>query len=119
LVTFLMGIPGDIRNWQGIPRMMVRRAMEGILPPAIAWRRWKALFSFLMDEGIAQDYAQAARYLRKDMLACKLGYVNKDIVEDELRRIKSLLLNPYHATSWHIRDILGLELWLQFYSRRN
>src|SRR6185295_20280263 len=34
LVAFLMAIPGEIVNWQGVPKGLLRQALTGVLPDA-------------------------------------------------------------------------------------
>jgi asparagine synthase (glutamine-hydrolysing) len=41
VIAYLMSIPGDIQNHNGVPRALLRDAMRGILPEAICRRRWR------------------------------------------------------------------------------
>ena len=42
LVQFLMAVPGDVQNADGVPRAMARDGMRGVLPDEIRARVWKA-----------------------------------------------------------------------------
>jgi asparagine synthase (glutamine-hydrolysing) len=42
LIAFLMSIPGDVVNRNGVPRALLRDSMRGIVPDAILARRWRA-----------------------------------------------------------------------------
>jgi hypothetical protein len=41
VISYLMSIPGDIQNRDGVPRALLRDAMRGIVPDAILRRRWR------------------------------------------------------------------------------
>jgi asparagine synthase (glutamine-hydrolysing) len=41
VIAYLMSIPGDIQTRDGVPRALLRDAMQGIVPEAILWRRWR------------------------------------------------------------------------------
>jgi asparagine synthase (glutamine-hydrolysing) len=43
VVAFLMSIPGEIQNRDGVPRALLRDAMRGIVPDPILRRRWRAV----------------------------------------------------------------------------
>jgi asparagine synthase (glutamine-hydrolysing) len=45
LIEFCIGLPDEQKFAGGWPRLLLRRAMEGILPPAIQWRSNKANLS--------------------------------------------------------------------------
>ena len=38
LVAFLMSVPGEIQNRDGVPRALLRAAMRGVLPEAVRQR---------------------------------------------------------------------------------
>jgi asparagine synthase (glutamine-hydrolysing) len=42
VIAFLMSIPGEIQNRDGVPRALLRDAMRGIVPDPILRRRWRA-----------------------------------------------------------------------------
>ncbi len=41
VIAFLMAIPGEIQNRDGVPRMILREAMRGLVPDPILVRRWR------------------------------------------------------------------------------
>jgi asparagine synthase (glutamine-hydrolysing) len=41
VIAFLMAIPGEIQNRGGVPRMILREAMRGLVPDPILDRRWR------------------------------------------------------------------------------
>jgi len=93
----------------GIPRNLLRRAMAGVLPAAIAARRWKGDFSLLVNTGMKQEFPLVSQYVRPGMLASRLGYVKEDLALQELRRIKDLILTSGNncEISWSIGGLLA------------
>ncbi|MEW6754371.1 MAG: lasso peptide isopeptide bond-forming cyclase [Candidatus Latescibacterota bacterium] len=45
LIEFCLGLPAEQKLHQGWTRLVMRRAMEGILPPQVQWRPYKANLS--------------------------------------------------------------------------
>ncbi len=115
LLSFLMGIPGEMQTWQGVPKALLRAAMRGVLPEAIAHRTWKADFSHLVNEGMVRDFPRLADCLQADGLAVKLGYLRGDVLRGELERLRTRLGGPDCETAWSLSDLLGLELWLRVF----
>jgi asparagine synthase (glutamine-hydrolysing) len=52
LVEFCLGLPSTQKINQGRTRVVLRRAMEGVLPPSIQWREGKTNFIPSLDYGI-------------------------------------------------------------------
>jgi hypothetical protein len=42
VIAFLMSIPGDVVNRDGVPRALLRESMRGIVPDVILNRKWRA-----------------------------------------------------------------------------
>jgi asparagine synthase (glutamine-hydrolysing) len=119
LLAFLMAIPGEMQTWKGVPRTLLRAAMQGNLPDAIARRTWKADFSHLVNEGAEQDLPRVVRGLESDGMALKLGYVKGNVIRSELERLKDRMQGPTCEAAWSFSDLLGLELWLQVFFGEN
>ncbi|HEX4470308.1 MAG TPA: lasso peptide isopeptide bond-forming cyclase [Gemmatimonadaceae bacterium] len=77
LIEFCVGLPEEQKFDKGWPRLLFRRAMEGILPPEIQWRSWKANLSPNFQRRFRDvDFASRvaigspalARYVRTDRL---------------------------------------------------
>ena len=77
LIEFCVGLPEEQKFDRGWPRLLFRRAMDGILPPEIQWRSWKANLSpnfqrRFRDVDFASRSAMGspvlARYIREDRL---------------------------------------------------
>lgn len=115
LLAFLISIPGDMLTWKGVPKALLREAMKGILPDPIRKRTWKADFSQVVSEGMAEDYPQIARFLRASGRAVTLGYVNGQTVTRELDQMKAQLGGPHSMVARSFSDFLALELWLEVF----
>ncbi|MFQ5656812.1 MAG: asparagine synthase-related protein [Candidatus Methylomirabilales bacterium] len=116
LLSFLMRIPGQMQTWQGVPKAILREGLNGVLPDAIACRAWKADFTYLANEGVERDYPELSRCLPSDKtMAVRMGYLNRDILIEQLDKIKDKLRGDTCDTAWSLSDLVGLELWLQVF----
>ena len=116
LIMFLMGIPGEIQTWKGVPKGLLREAMRGILPDAITERKWKANFSHLVNDGIQQDFPQLANYLGAESVAVQEGYLDRMATDTLLQDYRQQLSNNETSeAAWALSDLLGLELWLRVF----
>ena len=79
VVSFLYAIPGEIASHGGVHRALLRHAMAGVIPPAVAGRRWKGDFTDLWNRSV---YADAPEFLEdlRDGRAVRGGYVDFDAV---------------------------------------
>jgi asparagine synthase (glutamine-hydrolysing) len=112
LVQFLLATPGQIQNWRGVPRALLREGMAGTLPEAIRQRRWKADFTEPVNGGAAGDLAGARRLFANGSRAVALGYVDASRVSGALDRIAAGLDGPDCLAGWELADLIGLESWL-------
>jgi asparagine synthase (glutamine-hydrolysing) len=121
LVYYMLAIPGEMGEWQGIPKAIHRAAMKNILPQAIRDRRWKGDFTKLAYEGMEVDRARLVAYLQKGMMAVRFGYVDEGKVQKELNGLNRPI-DGYIAkfvVARNLEYLFGLEVWLQvFFSGR-
>ncbi|MBI4382317.1 MAG: hypothetical protein HY574_14160 [candidate division NC10 bacterium] len=115
LLSFLVGIPGEVQTWNGIPKALLRETMRGILPDAIVRRTSKGDFTQVVNEAMEQGYPQLVHSLRSDGMAIRLGYVKGEVIREELARLKDRIRGPDCSVTWSLSDLLGLELWLQVF----
>jgi asparagine synthase (glutamine-hydrolysing) len=118
LVAFLMAIPGEVQNWNGVPRALLREALRGVLPEPIRRRNWKADFSEVVNSGVSHDAAIVAQTLSTNALAVKFGYLDADRLAPEVARLASGLNGPDCVSSWTLADLFGLEVWLEVFFGR-
>ncbi len=115
LIDFLMGIPGEVTNWQGIPKGILRQGLRGILPEAIAARRWKADFSNLENEGMMHDYSIVLDCLQKGGRAIDRGYVEEVGLWEELEKLRKKIRGPNILVARNLKIMIALEKWLQVF----
>ena len=114
LVAFLMAIPGEIINWEGIPKALLRHALTDVLPPAVRDRRWKADFTALENRAMRQGREDVARVLSPDCLAIRRGIVDGARLGDAMRACATLGDDDEVALpGWRPTDLVSLELWLR------
>jgi len=113
LVAFLMAIPGEIVNWRGVPKGLLRHALTGVLPDSIRDRRWKADFTVLENDAVRRDAPHVVRMLRRDSLAVRKGFVDARALGDLETASANLTSDESALPGWRPKDLAGLELWLQ------
>ncbi len=115
LISFLIAIPGEIQAWKGVPKAILREALRGVLPDAIARRTWKGDYTHLENEGMELEYPRLAGLLRSDGMAVRLGYVKGDVMRQELERLRGRIRGPTCEVAWSLLNLLLLEVWLQVF----
>jgi asparagine synthase (glutamine-hydrolysing) len=95
LIEFCVGLPEEQKFDNGWPRLLFRRAMEGILPPDIQWRSSKANLSpnfqrRFRDVDFASHFptrsSAVARYVRSDRLR---GLVDRFRAQHEIGSMRA------------------------------
>ncbi|HZU22581.1 MAG TPA: asparagine synthase-related protein [Terriglobales bacterium] len=113
LLEFVMSVPGEVLNRNGLPRALFRESMRGILPEAIRNRTSKAAFGSVLGRGVLTDAEKALQLLRNGM-AVELGYLDRAGIEREAGYLMpqwraGQLLEPMVRMA----NVVGLELWLR------
>jgi asparagine synthase (glutamine-hydrolysing) len=120
LISLIMAIPGEVVNWQGVPKGLFREAIRGVLPEAIRLRRWKADFTEFGNAGTAHEYHEIQSYFASDCLAVEFGYVDGDAVRQALEEMKPRVHDSDSAVpTWRVAALVSLELWLQVFFGQN
>ena len=115
LIQFLMAVPGDIQAAGGVPRVLLREGLAGVLPEAIRRRRWKADYSEPVNQGAARDLASARALFADAPRSAARGYVDRERVLTELNRLAPRLEGPECVARWALTDLIGLESWLRVF----
>ena len=115
LVAYFMAIPGEVQAWKGVPKGLLREALRGVLPPKIAERRGKADFTDLVNNGVDRNYSQLVHCLQSGGMVIRQGYVDEEVMNNELIRLRDQIQRPDCLVSWDLYDLLGLEIWLQVF----
>lgn len=93
VIAYLMSIPGDVQNRGGVPRLLLRDAMRGIVPEPILQRRWRS-------EGVSSRQFARSRveaYVASNVRPAAAHAL--ELVGDD-RRVEADSL-----------ELLGLECW--------
>ncbi|MBS1834789.1 MAG: hypothetical protein JST65_18870 [Acidobacteria bacterium] len=110
LIALVMSIPGEIVSHHGVPKALLRRAMQGVLPTAIEERSSKGDVTYEFNEGVGQ-------YLDDEWggaeLSVRHGFLDEKRTRDWLASVRSRVHEDGCENSWLIADVVGLELWLQ------
>ena len=115
LLGFLMAIPGEIHANDGVPRVLLREAMRGILPEKIRARTWKSDFTPFVNVGLSADAKAILQSLHADCLGVKFGYLDAGKLSPELARLAEGLNRDDCVASWSLADTYGLEMWLRVF----
>ncbi|RJT42624.1 lasso peptide isopeptide bond-forming cyclase [Mesorhizobium waimense] len=113
LVEFCLALPGEEKLHNGFGRHVLRRAMEGILPPSVQWRRDKIDFKSNLVHGMLgnhRDLVDKVLVSDADRIA---PYVNLPEVSAAYARI---LGQPDEATLPDVQCVwrsIALSLWLR------
>jgi len=114
LIGFLLAIPGEMQNWRGVPRAILRHGLRGILPEAVTQRRSKGDYAHLENAGMEQDFSAVVRRLQCGR-AVGAGYVQPELLRAELARLPGRFGGPDCEATWRVSDLFALELWLQVF----
>lgn len=115
LIAYLMAIPGEIHAQGGVPRVLLRESMRGILPDSIRARTWKSDFSAFVNAGLADDASTILRALHAECLGVRFGYFDRARLEPALAALSRVLEGPDCVASWDLADTYSLEMWLQVF----
>lgn len=113
LVEFCLALPGEEKLKDGFGRHVLRRAMQGVLPPAVQWRRDKIDFTANLVQGMLGNHRELLDRLLISDSERIAPYVNLPEVNAVYER---LLSQPEQATLpdvQHVWRSVSLSLWLR------
>ena len=87
LVEFCLGLPSEAKLKDGWSRLILRRAMEGILPSAVQWRRDKLDFAPHLIRGMLAHHGELLEHLLVDDGEGVGSFVDLGAVTASYRRI--------------------------------
>jgi asparagine synthase (glutamine-hydrolysing) len=119
LVEFCLGLPSNQKLSQGRTRVVLRRAMEGVLPPSVQWRDGKTNFVPSLDYGIRTFERGQLDEVIPGMSGVLADYV--DI--STLRQVRERFLKTDVATDpldiFAIFKAVSLASWLEVQCSEN
>jgi len=100
-----------------VPKALLRAAGRGVMPDETTARRWKADFTTLVNAGVKDDLENVRHLLGPQSLAVGRGYVSRPALDRHFVRAVGGLDGDTAEFSWAVRDVVGLEMWLQTFCR--
>lgn len=114
LIQFLMSIPGEIQSRGGISRGLMREAMRGIVPDAIAARRGKADFTYRINAGVERQFATIGKLLGPNSMLVEYGYTDGPVLWKMLDQWRTAIKETSDCLiAWRIVRLCGLEIFLR------
>jgi asparagine synthase (glutamine-hydrolysing) len=113
LVEFCLALPSNQKLNQGWNRVVMRRAMSGILPIEVQWRMGKTDFSPNLTEGLVGDRP------RLDKAIAQLGTLKHSLDVKAVEEIyQRFLAEPSHGGARQLWTVLSLSLWLNYIAKQ-
>jgi hypothetical protein len=113
LLEFLIGIPGQVATLDGVPKGLLRRAMDGYLPDFVRMRDWKADMTSIELSGLEYEFPAIARYLSSDSAIYKHGIIaRREKLGEAVEKHRSTP-GEGEATDWSVENFLGLCFWFE------
>lgn len=113
LLLFCLGLPASEKLGNGWTRLILRQAMEGILPPEVQWRRDKADFtSNIAVSMLSHNHALMSAIMGTD--ADRIApYVNMDFLRKAFQRLSQQGDRARLDDVLHVWRSVWLSLWLK------
>lgn len=115
IAEYMYRIPHGWRDWNGREKGLLRKAMEGILPDNVLWRR-KSPYPKTMDPGYEARISRRLRKLLENPEAPLFSLVNIDMVRDLL---VSDLIWPWYGQLMRrpqlMAYLLQVNTWMERY----
>jgi asparagine synthase (glutamine-hydrolysing) len=118
VVEAALALPTNFKLAHGWTKYVLRKAMEPLLPPAIAWRRDKQSFVNPQGEWLKNELRSTVEdVLSEDSLVFKLGLLSRQALRALYEKYR---LQPAGRGSISFKEIfqpVALEVWLRNYRR--
>lgn len=113
LIEFCLALPAEQKLSQGFGRMVMRRALAGILPEAIQWRSSKADLSANFDHGFLKRDRQLVDEIMSDKIHGLKKYIELKPVQAAYQRMKSTSQQASNDDCMTVWKAVILTLWLE------
>jgi asparagine synthase (glutamine-hydrolysing) len=113
LAEFCLALPSEAKLHGGWSRLILRRAMEGILPRSVQWRRDKQDFTPVLVRGMLEHHRPLLDGILSDQRGEVAGYVDLAAAYAAYRRIAE---RPEAASGIDVQAVwrtVALALWLR------
>lgn len=113
LIEFCLALPAEQKLSQGFGRIVMRRALAGILPEAIQWRPTKADLSANFDHGFLKRDRQLVDEIMSDKIQNLKKYIELKPVQAAYQRMKSASVQTSNDDCMMVWTAVILTLWLE------
>jgi asparagine synthase (glutamine-hydrolysing) len=113
LVEFCLALPPEQKLQQGWTRMILRRAMAGILPEQVQWRGGKADLSPAVDNGLLTNDREILDDVILNGLVSVENYIDLTTLRQFYNQIISLE-NNLNGKILPVWESVDLALWLRY-----
>jgi asparagine synthase (glutamine-hydrolysing) len=119
VIEFCLGLPSEAKLDGGWIRLVLRQAMEGLLPASVQWRRSKFDFTPHLAMGLVSHHAQLIETVL-DGADFNLGdYVNLDAVKADFKEVQRTGFLAKGVKMQSVWRTVILSMWLQQQRARN
>lgn len=114
LIEFCLALPSEQKLYEGWGRIVMRRALAGILPEKVQWRGGKADLSPNFTDGILNRDRQLLQQAVRDKLGSLENYINLDFLQGAIERFFLEGNKVSDEDSMAVWQAVILALWLDY-----
>jgi asparagine synthase (glutamine-hydrolysing) len=111
LVEFVIAVPAELMIRDGVRKIILREALEGILPEKVRNRVGKAYPNALAIRGLRERERERVESLMQDTRMAEFGWVTEAAMQEQYDRY----LKGEFESEWPLHQALVLEDWLRRY----
>jgi asparagine synthase (glutamine-hydrolysing) len=112
LVEFCLSLPAEQKLYQGWGRMVMRRALTGILPEQVQWRSNKTDLTPNFNHGLFNRNRQLLDRVMSDQIGLLKPYVDVDVLQTAYKRMTSANQQVDQKDGIKVWQAVILALWL-------
>lgn len=109
LIEFCLALPAEQKLHNGWTRVVMRRAMSGILPDEVQWRYGKTDFSPNLTNGLTRNQQMLSEALTS--LDFADDYIDRPAIDNAYRQ---LIEHPSNSDARRLWPSLSLALWIRY-----
>lgn len=113
LIEFCLALPSEQKLYQGWGRMVMRRALRGILPEKIQWRGGKANLTPNFIDGLLNRNRHLLNEVMSDKLINLENYIDVDFLQAAYQRLLDEKEQVSDNDSMAVWQAVILALWLE------
>ncbi|WKL58600.1 asparagine synthase-related protein [Asticcacaulis sp. ZE23SCel15] len=113
VVEFCLSLPSEAKLDQGYVRLILRQAMEGVLPPKVQWRRSKFDFAPHIASGLLAHHQDLMREVIDDNRDNVAAFVDLERVKISLNRLRQKGAKVAAYDLQAVWRTVALSLWLR------